>query len=139
MLQDETYLHFLFAGHEILFLLRRGSISISIYLTIYLPVFKYIYHFVCLSNKISIYLYLNNYLSIHIITMNPSIFTFHLFHLLQGVHQILRFFEDFNTYSGLCFPSVSVCGHTPGRQNTSAAAELAELRKLKKFKEKYNI
>ena len=36
----------------------------------------------------------------------------------------------------LCFPSVSVCVHTPGRENTSAAAELAEFRKIQKIKEK---
>ena len=34
---------------------------------------------------------------------------------LQGVHQILCFFKDFNIYSGLCFLSMSVCVHTPGR------------------------
>ena len=32
-----------------------------------------------------------------------------------------------------CFPSVSVCVHTPGRKKTSAAAELAEFRKITTF------
>ena len=47
------------------------------------------------------------------------------------------FFSDFLkifwTRAFLCFPSVSVCVHTPGRQKTSAAAELAEFRLLKKL------
>ena len=34
---------------------------------------------------------------------------------IQGVNQILCFFEDFNIFSGLCFLSMSECVHTPGR------------------------
>ena len=45
-------------------------------------------------------------------------------------------FEIFRTLASLCFPSVSVCEHTPDRQNTSAAAELAEFRKITKFEGK---
>ena len=51
---------------------------------------------------------------------------------IQGVHQILCFFEDFKIYSGLGFPSVLVCVHS-GRSNTSTAAELAEFRKITTF------
>ena len=51
---------------------------------------------------------------------------------------IVFYFEDlkiFWTLAFLRFPSVSVCVHIPGRKNTSAAAELAEFRKIKKNKE----
>ena len=44
---------------------------------------------------------------------------------------IVFFSELFKIFWTL--PSVSVCVHTPGRQNTSAAAEPAELRKITKF------
>ena len=46
------------------------------------------------------------------------------------------FFEDFEIFRTLAFlrfPSVSVCLYIPGRQNTSAAAGLAEFRKITKF------
>ena len=43
-------------------------------------------------------------------------------------------FKIFRTLAFLCFSLVSVCVHTPGRQNTSAAAELAEFRKITKLK-----
>ena len=39
----------------------------------------------------------------------------------------------FRTLAFLCFPSVLVCVHTPGRYKTSAAAELVEFRKITKF------
>ena len=42
------------------------------------------------------------------------------------------FFEDFKIYSGLWPLSVSVSVHN-GRSNTSAAAELAEFRKITTF------
>ena len=45
----------------------------------------------------------------------------------------------FRTLAFLCFPLVSVCVHTPGRYNTSAGAELAELRKITKFQGKNTI
>ena len=48
----------------------------------------------------------------------------------------LKYFKIFRTLVFLCFPLVSVCVHTAGRQNTSAAAELAEFRKITKFKGK---
>ena len=44
----------------------------------------------------------------------------------------IMFFEDFKLYSGLWPLSVSVCVHY-GRSNTSAAAELAEVRKITTF------
>ena len=49
---------------------------------------------------------------------------------------IVFFFDHFiiiRTPAFLSFPSVSVCVHTPGRQNTSAKAELTEFRKITKF------
>ena len=42
------------------------------------------------------------------------------------------FLEDLKIFRTLAFLSMSLCVHTPGRQNTSAAAELAEFRKIKK-------
>ena len=45
----------------------------------------------------------------------------------------LEDFKIFRTLAFLCFPSVSVCVHTLGRKNTSAAAELAEFRRITKF------
>ena len=44
-----------------------------------------------------------------------------------------RFWNIFRTLASLCFPSVSVCVHTPGRSNTSTAAEKSQY-----FKEKHN-
>ena len=45
----------------------------------------------------------------------------------------LEDFRIFKTLAFLCFPSVSVCVHTTGRYNTSAAVELTEIRKITKF------
>ena len=45
-------------------------------------------------------------------------------------------FKLFRTLAFICFPSWSVCVNIPGRKNTSAAAELAELRKITKLKDK---
>ena len=45
-------------------------------------------------------------------------------------------FRIFRTLVFLCFPSVSVCVHILGRENTSDAAELAEFRKSQHLKEK---
>jgi len=36
---------------------------------------------------------------------------------------VFRMFKIFQTLAFPCFPSVLVCVHTPGRQNTSAAAQ----------------
>ena len=42
-------------------------------------------------------------------------------------------FRIFRTLAFLCFPLLSVCVHTPGRWNTSDAAELTEFRKNTNF------
>ena len=52
---------------------------------------------------------------------------------------ISKDFRTFWTLVVLCFPLVSVCVHTPGRQNSSAAAELEESRKITKSKGKNTI
>ena len=44
-----------------------------------------------------------------------------------------QYLKIFRTLALLCFPSVSVCVHAPCRQNTIAAAKLAEFRKITKF------
>ena len=44
---------------------------------------------------------------------------------------VFQKFRIFRTLAFICFPLVSACVHTPGRQNTSPTAELAELRKIK--------
>ena len=53
----------------------------------------------------------------------------------QGVHYILCFFRKFQnifrTLASLGFPAL--CTPLKGRQNTSAAAELAKFRKNPKF------
>ena len=52
------------------------------------------------------------------------------------------FFEDFKifrTLTSLCFPSVSLCVHKPGKQNTSSPAELTECRKITKFEGKNTL
>ena len=49
--------------------------------------------------------------------------------ILTGCSLNIVFLPKILEYSVLCFPLVPVCVHTPGRQNTSAAAEPAEFRK----------
>ena len=57
----------------------------------------------------------------------------HIHVIIQGVNNILCFFEDFKIYPGLWPISVSVSVHN-GRSNTNAAeAELAEFRKITTF------
>ena len=58
---------------------------------------------------------------------------------ITGCSLNIVFFTNFLNYSELCLPSVSVCVHTPARQKTSTAAELAEFRKITTFEEKNTI
>ena len=70
---------------------------------------------------------------LHILfSFSVNLSTYYL--IVQGVHKILSLFEDFKFFRTLIaflgFPSVSVCVVHNGRLNTSAAAELAEFRKI---------
>ena len=65
-------------------------------------------------------------------------FIFSLFSFLSIQYRVFIKYCVFSK-AFLCFPSVLVCVHRPGRQNINAAAELVEFRKITKTEGKNTI